>query len=97
MTPSCGFAWVQSGIAEAVEAHAHETEALLQVCRRLEHPCPTGMTSSLAHVPEFLLRTQDQLLVMGELARHGYRLSPGTLDPMLYGMETKSYLRAREK
>jgi DNA-binding PadR family transcriptional regulator len=32
-----------------------------------------------------------------ELRRHGYRLSPGTLYPMLRGMEEKGYLRSVEK
>nr|WP_272903746.1 PadR family transcriptional regulator [Xanthobacter agilis] len=32
-----------------------------------------------------------------ELARHGYRLSPGTLYPMLHAMERKGYLTAREE
>ena len=32
-----------------------------------------------------------------ELRRHGYRLSPGTLYPMLRGMEKKGYLRSVEK
>lgn len=32
-----------------------------------------------------------------ELARHGYRLSPGTLYPMLHAMERKGYLAAREE
>ena len=31
-----------------------------------------------------------------ELGRHGYRLSPGTLYPLLHGLETKGYLRSRE-
>lgn len=35
--------------------------------------------------------------IMEELARHGYRLSPGTLYPMLHAMEKKGYLRSREK
>lgn len=30
-----------------------------------------------------------------ELARHGYRLSPGTLYPMLHAMEKKGYLASR--
>ena len=30
-----------------------------------------------------------------ELARHGYRLSPGTLYPILHGMEKKMLLRSR--
>ncbi len=32
-----------------------------------------------------------------ELARHGYKLSPGTLYPMLHAMERKGYLAAREE
>lgn len=30
-----------------------------------------------------------------ELARHGYRLSPGTLYPLLHGLEKKGYLVSR--
>lgn len=30
--------------------------------------------------------------IIEELGRHGYRLSPGTLYPMLHGMERKGYL-----
>src|SRR3989304_8748276 len=30
-----------------------------------------------------------------ELARHGYKLSPGTLYPMLHAMERKGYLSCR--
>ncbi|GMU20140.1 MAG: PadR family transcriptional regulator [Phycisphaerae bacterium] len=29
-----------------------------------------------------------------ELARHGYRLSPGTAYPLLHGLERKGYLRS---
>ena len=29
-----------------------------------------------------------------ELARHGYRISPGTLYPMLHAMERKGYLKS---
>ena len=32
-----------------------------------------------------------------ELARHGYRISPGTLYPLLHGLEKKGYLRAAEQ
>ena len=35
--------------------------------------------------------------IIEELARHGYRLSPGTLYPMLHAMEKRGYLRSREK
>lgn len=33
--------------------------------------------------------------IIEELARHGYRLSPGTLYPMLHGLERKGYLGSR--
>src|SRR5260370_7205492 len=32
-----------------------------------------------------------------ELACHGYRLSPGTLYPLLHGLEKKGYLASRKK
>jgi PadR family transcriptional regulator len=35
--------------------------------------------------------------IIEELARHGYRLSPGTLYPLLHGMEEKGYLRSSEE
>jgi DNA-binding PadR family transcriptional regulator len=34
------------------------------------------------------------LWFMEELARHGYKLSPGTLYPLLHGLEGKGYLRS---
>ena len=33
--------------------------------------------------------------MIDELARHGYKLSPGTLYPMLHAMERKGYLSCR--
>ncbi len=32
-----------------------------------------------------------------ELARHGYRLSPGTLYPIVHGMEKKGLLRSKQQ
>jgi PadR family transcriptional regulator PadR len=32
-----------------------------------------------------------------ELGRHGYRISPGTLYPLLYSLEKKGYLRSLEQ
>lgn len=32
-----------------------------------------------------------------ELARHGYRLSPGTIYPLLHGLEEKGYLVSRQE
>ena len=34
--------------------------------------------------------------MMDELGRHGYRLSAGTLYPILHGMERQGYLRSRQ-
>ena len=31
-----------------------------------------------------------------ELARHGYRISPGSLYPLLHGLEKKGYLKSTE-
>ena len=35
--------------------------------------------------------------LLEELARHGYRISPGTLYPLLHGLEKKGYLKASEE
>jgi len=35
--------------------------------------------------------------MIDELARHGYKLSPGTLYPMLHAMEQRGYLRSRKQ
>ena len=35
--------------------------------------------------------------IIEELGRHGYKLSAGTLYPMLHAMETKGYLTSFEK
>ena len=34
--------------------------------------------------------------IMEELGRHGYRISAGTLYPLLQALETKGYLRSAE-
>ncbi len=34
--------------------------------------------------------------IIEELERHGYRMSPGTLYPLLRGLHRKGYLRVRE-
>src|SRR5260370_26723918 len=41
-----------------------------------------------AEEPIFGLRMAE------ELARHGYKLSPGTLYPLLHGLEQKGYLKS---
>ncbi|MCK6450390.1 MAG: PadR family transcriptional regulator [Alphaproteobacteria bacterium] len=35
--------------------------------------------------------------IMEELARHGYKLSAGTLYPLLHGLEARGYLRSRQE
>lgn len=35
--------------------------------------------------------------IIDELGRHGYRLSAGTLYPVLHGLERRGYLRATEQ
>ncbi len=35
--------------------------------------------------------------IIEELGRHGYRLSGGTIYPILYGLERKGYLVSREE
>ena len=37
------------------------------------------------------------LWIIEELARHGYKLSPGTLYPILHALERKGYLRSTNK
>jgi PadR family transcriptional regulator len=32
-----------------------------------------------------------------ELARHGYHISPGTLYPLLHGLEKRGYLRSADR
>jgi DNA-binding PadR family transcriptional regulator len=34
--------------------------------------------------------------LLEELSRHGYRISPGTLYPILHGLEKKGYLSSSE-
>jgi PadR family transcriptional regulator len=35
--------------------------------------------------------------MMQELGRHGYRLGPGTIYPLLHGMERRGWLRSRSQ
>ncbi len=37
------------------------------------------------------------LWIIDELGEHGYKLSPGTLYPILHGLEAKGYLRSTQK
>jgi PadR family transcriptional regulator PadR len=49
-----------------------------------------------------ILHHAEQELIFGagmakELARHGYKISPGTLYPILHGLEKRSYLRSSKE
>ena len=35
--------------------------------------------------------------IIEELRRHGYTISPGTLYPMLHGLQRKGYLKSRQE
>jgi DNA-binding PadR family transcriptional regulator len=35
--------------------------------------------------------------MLEELGQHGYRISPGTLYPLLHGLEKKGYIRVSEQ
>jgi PadR family transcriptional regulator PadR len=43
---------------------------------------------------------EDPVLGLGlieELAQHGYRISPGSLYPLLQGLEKRGYLRSKQQ
>jgi PadR family transcriptional regulator PadR len=49
-----------------------------------------------------ILHHADKELIFGagmaeELARHGYKISPGTMYPILHGLEKRGYLRSSEE
>lgn len=49
------------------------------------------------HIHHAVQRPIFGLGMQEELARHGYRISPGTLYRLLKGLEKKGYLRSWEK
>jgi PadR family transcriptional regulator PadR len=55
-----------------------------------------SVTEKAPNAPYFLTEVHfhSTWLRSQELARHGYRLSPGTLYPMLHRLEQKGYLRS---
>ncbi len=49
-----------------------------------------------------ILHHAEEELIFGagmaeELARHGYKISPGTMYPILHGLEKRGYLRSNQK
>ena len=70
-------------------------------CRSVDDPAMEHQNLLVALIRRHALHhaAEDEIYgqwIMEELARHGYWLSPGTLYPMLHGMEKKGYLRSRE-
>ena len=58
------------------------------------------MYSGLIRLHVFHHSAQEEIFglgIMAGLARHGYRLSPGTLYPRLPSLERNGYLRSAEK
>ncbi|QAU22665.1 PadR family transcriptional regulator [Dyella sp. M7H15-1] len=47
----------------------------------------------LHHAAEMSIYGQEMI---NELAHHGYQLSPGTLYPILHGLEKKGYLTSKQ-
>lgn len=47
----------------------------------------------LHHAEEMPIYGQEMI---NELAHHGYQLSPGTLYPLLHGLEKKGYLKSKQ-
>jgi DNA-binding PadR family transcriptional regulator len=58
-----------------------------------------GIYSGLVRIHILYHACQGPIFGLGmieELRRHGYRLSAGTLYPLLHGLELKGFLRSRE-
>ena len=63
-------------------------------------PAPNAIYSGLIRLHILHHAAKDPIFGLGiidELARHGYRLSPGTLYPILHGLERDGYLRSAEQ
>ncbi len=59
-----------------------------------------GLYSGLIRLHILHHACQEPIFGLGmieELARHGYRLSPGTLYPIMHGLEKKGLLRSKEQ
>jgi len=59
-----------------------------------------GLYSGLIRLHILHHACQEPIFGLGmieELARHGYRLSPGTLYPIVHGLEKKGLLRSEQQ
>jgi len=68
---------------------------------KLEHLAPDrDLYSGLIRLHVLHHAAEEPIFGLGmieELGRHGYRVSPGSLYPLLHGLERKGYLRSREQ
>ena len=65
-----------------------------------EHAVDRELYSGLLRLHVLHHAAREPIFGLGmaeELARHGYRISPGTLYPLLHGLEKKGYLRSAER
>ena len=66
-----------------------------------EHPiADRDLYSGLIRLHVLHHATEEPIFGLGmieELNRHGYRISPGSLYPLLHGLEKKGYLRTTEE
>ena len=62
-----------------------------------EKPVDRDLYSGLIRLHVLHHASEEPIFGLGmieELARHGYRISPGSLYPLLHGLEQKGYLRS---
>ena len=65
-----------------------------------DHNADRDLYSGLIRLHVLHHAAQEPIFGLGmidELARHGYRISPGSLYPLLHGLEKKGYLRPTEQ
>jgi PadR family transcriptional regulator PadR len=66
----------------------------------IEHSADRELYSGLIRLHVLHHAVEEPIFGLGmieELARHGYRISPGSLYPLLHSLEKKGYLRAIEQ
>ena len=66
----------------------------------IEHSADRELYSGLIRLHVLHHAAEEPIFGLGmieELARHGYRISPGSLYPLLHSLEKKGYLRATEQ
>jgi PadR family transcriptional regulator, regulatory protein PadR len=73
---------------------------LIRYRKTITYAAPNAIYSSLIRLHILHHASKEPIWGLGiieELGRHGYRLSAGTLYPLLHGLEREGYLRSFEK